>query len=99
MPVFFEMMQFVGQFPRQFESAEETVQGSFFDDMVLGINNLQHQFSLWLFQPLDQLVVAGLDFLLVFHQGQRGIKSVIERFQSFVHVSRLLAARHSIPDH
>ena len=47
------------------ESAAETVQGSFFDDMVLGIDDLQHQFSLWLLLPLDQLVVAALNFLLV----------------------------------
>ena len=66
MPVFFEMMQFIGKFPCQFESAEEAVQRPFSNDMVLGINDLQHQFSLWLFQPFDQLVVAGLDFLLVF---------------------------------
>ena len=71
MPVFFETMHFVGQFPREAEPAEKAVQGPFFDDMVLGIDDPQHQFSLWLFQPLNQLVVAGLDFLLVFRQGQR----------------------------
>ena len=59
------MIQFACQFPRQMESAAETVQGSFFDDMVLGIDDLQHQFSLWLLLPLDQLVVAALNFLLV----------------------------------
>ena len=65
MPVFFKMMQFVGQFPCQFESAEKAVQGPFFDDMILGINDPQHQFFLWLLQPLNQLMVAGLDFLFV----------------------------------
>ena len=60
------MIQFTGQFPRQTESAEETVQGPFFDDMVLGIDDPQHRFSLWFFQPLNQLVVAGLNFLFVF---------------------------------
>ena len=47
------------------ESAEEAVQGPFFDNMVLGIDSPHHQSSLWLFQPPDQLTVAGLDFLLV----------------------------------
>ena len=49
MPVRFKMIQFVCHFPRQTESAEKAVQGPFLDDMVLGINDPQHQFSLWLF--------------------------------------------------
>lgn len=88
------MIQLVGQFLRQTESAEEAVQGPFFDNMVLGIDSPHHQSSLWLFQPLDQLVVAGLDFLFVLCQGQRGAESLVQLFQGLVHVPRLLAARH-----
>ena len=64
-PYHLVMIQFIGQFPRQTESAEKAVQGPLSDDMVLGVDDPQHQFPLWLFQPPDQLRVAGLDFLLV----------------------------------
>ena len=39
------MIQFAGQFPRQTESAEKAVQGPLSDDVVLGIDDLQYQFS------------------------------------------------------
>lgn len=69
MPVFLVMIKFVGQFPCQTEPAEKAVQRPLFDDMVLGVDDPQHQFPLWFLQPLDQLAVAGLDFLLVLLQG------------------------------
>ena len=59
------MIQFAGQFPRQPESADKAVQGPLSDDVVLGVDDPQHQFPLWFLQPFDQLVVAGLDFQLV----------------------------------
>ena len=106
------MIQFVGKFPRQMESAEKTVQRSFFNDMVLDVGDLQHQFSHWFLQPFTQLVVTDLDFLPLselpvasfhslfgFHHRQRGVKSVIQSLQRIVHVSRLLAARHHITSH
>ena len=41
------------------------------------------------------LPVAGFYFLFGFHHRQRDIESVVQQFQSFVHVPRLLVARHN----
>ena len=81
-------MGLAAELQRQFPVGK-AVQGLFFDDMVLGVDDLQHQVPLWFLQPLDQLAVAGLDFLFVFGQGQRGVESVVQQFQGLVHVLRL----------
>lgn len=56
MPVHFKVIQFVRQFPRPFEPLEKTVQRAFLSDEILCIHDLQHQFSLRLFQPLKRLI-------------------------------------------
>ena len=77
------MIQLVGQFPCQFESAEETVQGPFFDDMILGIDDPQYQFFLGLLQPLNQLMVACLDFLFVFGYDENGLYFLTAKGKNF----------------
>ena len=64
MPVRFKMIQFICQFPRQTESADKAVHGALLYHQVLGVDDLQHQFSLRFFQTLNKLLVASFDFLL-----------------------------------
>lgn len=64
MPVRFKMIQFVCQFPRQTESADKAVDGALLYHQILGVDDLQHQFTLRLVQPLNELPVADFNFLL-----------------------------------
>ena len=59
MPVRFKVIQFVCQFPCQFKPAEETIHGAFFRNQTLVIHDPQHQFSLRLFQSLNELPVVS----------------------------------------
>ena len=93
MPVRFKVIQFVCQFPCQLEPAEKTVHGAFFCNQTLVIHDPQHQFSLWLFQSLDELLVTIFNFLLSLWYGQWRVKSVVKLFQSVVNVSYLLYSK------
>lgn len=77
MPVCLQMIQFVCQFPRQTESADKAVHGALLYYQVLGINDLQHQFTLRLVQPLNELPVAGFNFLFGFHHRQQSGRTEI----------------------
>ena len=99
MPVRFKVIQFVCQFPCQFKPAEETIHGAFFRNQTLVIHDPQHQFSLRLFQSLNELPVAIFNFLLSLCHGKWRVKSVVELFQSVIHVSYLLSARQHTTGH
>ena len=64
MPVHFKMIQFVCHFPRQTKSADKAVHGALLYHQILGVDDPQHQFTLRLVQPLNELPVAGFNFLL-----------------------------------
>ena len=80
MPVRLKVIQFVCQFPCQFKPAVETVHGASFRNQALVIHDSQHQFSLWLFQPLDELLVTIFNLLLSLCHGKWRVKSVVELF-------------------
>ena len=61
MPVRFKMIQFICQFPCQTESADKAVHGALLYHQVLGVDDQQHQLSLRLVQPLNELPVANFD--------------------------------------
>ena len=80
MPVCLKVIQLVCQFPCQLESAKETVHRAFLCNEVLCVHDPQHQLSLWLFQSLNELLVASFNFLLRLCHRQWRVKSVVEFF-------------------
>ena len=66
---------------------------AFLCNEVLCVHDPQHQLSLWLFQSLNELLVASFNFLLRLCHRQWRVKSVVEFFQGVVHMLYLLAAR------
>jgi len=48
--------------PRQPETGDEAVDRQILGDLVFAVNDLQHQFSLWLLQSFDEFLVASLNF-------------------------------------
>ena len=48
--LFFVNIQFVAHLPRQPETGDEAVDRQILGDLVFAVNDLQHQFSLWLLQ-------------------------------------------------
>lgn len=83
------MIQFVCQFPRQSEPAEETAQRTFFRDQIPGVHDPQHQFSLRFYQPRNELPAAIFHFLaemfgLMYHKAKvcLYIERQMKRWQS-----------------
>jgi len=50
-------IQFLAQPHCQTETGDEAVDGQILGDLVFAVNNLQNQFSLWLFQLIDYNVI------------------------------------------
>lgn len=67
---FHVVIQFVCQFPRQTETADEAILGAFPDHQFLGVNYPQHQLPLWLVQSLNELQVAVFYFLFRLYRVQ-----------------------------
>ena len=88
------IVQFCGQPPRQPKSGDEAVERSVLRNMVLGIDDLQHQSALRLAQRLNERAVAFLDLPLRRRQLRRGVEAVVQILQQFVHVLASLQHKH-----
>lgn len=93
--LFHVVIQFVCHPPCQTKTTDETIYGAFRSNVVFGVDNPQHQSPLLLVQPLDELPVALLHFLLILCHGQRRVYPVVQPFQCVAHMPRLLVARHN----
>ena len=55
-------IQFLTQPHCQTETGDEAVDGQILGNLIFAVDDLQHQFSLRLLHPLDELLMASLDF-------------------------------------
>ena len=83
-----------GHPPRQPKSGDEAVERSVLRNMVLGIDDLQHQSALRLAQRLNERAVAFLNLPLRRRQLRRGVEAVVQVLQQFVHVLASLQHKH-----
>ena len=61
----FVVIQFYGQLPRQFKSGDKAVDGGILRNTVFGVDDLEHQPTLWFAQHLAQCLMAFLNFLFL----------------------------------
>lgn len=59
-------VQFDCQFQRQLEARDEAIQRQLVRQAVFAVDDPQHQFSLWLFQNLNELFVVSVQLKLGF---------------------------------
>lgn len=92
--LFFVLIQFRGESPRQRKSRDETVDGGFLYNAVFGINDLQHQPPFRFVQHIDEGLMAFFNLLLLCRKFRWDIEAVVQVFEQFVHVLHLLVATH-----
>ena len=73
----FVVIQFCGEFPRQFKSGDKAVDRGILRNTVLCVDDLEHQPTLQFAQYLAKCLVAFLNFLFLSLEFRWDIKAVI----------------------